>query len=104
MLRKVKTEELGALSMAFRAMGTVERELWIELGARILQGQEQYGKLSINKKNWPQELYEELLDSSFYAMMELIRLRRHGRKTKTRKTVEHGQAQPTRGRIRKMGP
>ena len=66
-------------------MGSLELQLWQELGERILLGQKRYGKLRKRKKNWRKELHEELLDVAFYTMMEEISVRKSKARAKARR-------------------
>jgi hypothetical protein len=55
-------------------MGNMELQAMRIFQQRILTGQKAFGVLTPNKKNWKEEMFEELVDSSVYGTVELLRI------------------------------
>jgi len=67
-------------SVVIDDMGPLERALVRRYANRIRMGQEAYGLLSVEKKDWAKEALEESLDLQVYSDMLLIRLELNGGK------------------------
>lgn len=66
--------DLEYLKALYEQLGPRERAVTVHFMTRLLNGQKQYGRLTIGKKNWPKELFEELIDSSVYGLAALLDL------------------------------
>lgn len=56
-------------------LGPVEQAVLEDFASRLLMGQRAYGPLTLFKKDWEKESYEELLDNSVYMTVEVLRRR-----------------------------
>lgn len=52
-------------------LGDLEVGVLYDVAERLAMGQRIYGRLTLHKKNWAKELYEEVLDGIVYAAMWL---------------------------------
>ena len=59
------------MNLTWRELGTVERELILNVSGRLLMGQKAYGELTPHKKHWSKEAKEELLDAIVYVAADL---------------------------------
>lgn len=74
------TDAIDPMSMMerFERLGRDEREILLDLMARLEMGQELYGDLNIDRdpRDWEREAYEEELDGMVYLSIGGIKRRR----------------------------
>ena len=61
-------KDIEHILTAWENFGPIEKELVHEFVCRLWAGQDAYGKIKINKKNWTREAIEEAIDQAVYLL------------------------------------